>query len=80
MENGHLGWAGVPVAFPVQVEQDKGHAYVLTLPPNMEEGSVREMMSTLTSATLSHALVSFQGKLNTQSLSFKCTQIKYTQY
>lgn len=51
--------------FPVEVEPDKGHASVQALPPNMEEGGAKGMMSTLTSATVNHALVSFHFKSNT---------------
>lgn len=69
MESGHHGWAGAPVAFPAEVEPDKGHASVQAPPLNMEEGSAKAMMSTLTSATVNRALVSFH--LN--------THVKYTQ-
>lgn len=78
MENGHLGWAGVPVVSPVEVEPDKGHASVQAPPLNTEEGSVKEMMSTLTSATMNHALVSFHLKSNTHSFSLKCKQMQCT--
>lgn len=58
MESGHPGWAGEPAVFHVEVEPDRGHASVLALRLNMVAGSVKAMMCTLISATVTPAPVS----------------------
>lgn len=58
MGSGPPGWAGEPAVFHVVVGLDRGHACVPALPHNMVAGSVKAMMCTLTSVTVTPAPVS----------------------
>lgn len=56
--SGRPGSAGEPVAFPAGAGPDRGHACVPAPPLNTAAGSVKATTCTLTSVTVSPALVS----------------------